>query len=257
MTASVSRILRQAGRRGGASASRTLLRLRTGNRRVPVSRQFGFDRGTPVDRYYIEAFLARSSPRDGYAVGAIQGHVLEIGGRDYVDRFGVSGDRQAPGVVHKVDVLHENAGNPDATIVGDLCARGTLPDSRYDCIICTQVLPVLWEPARAVANLHRALAPGGTLLITVPGITKALTPDRDHWGDWWRFTSGSVRRLAEEAFGSDGQVYVEAYGNLQSATAFLHGLAADDLSSDALDLRDPDFEVSIALRAVKGDGDAR
>jgi len=27
----------------------------------PVSRQFGYDRGTPVDRYYIERFLRLNS----------------------------------------------------------------------------------------------------------------------------------------------------------------------------------------------------
>jgi SAM-dependent methyltransferase len=243
--------LRPLARFARTAVSRRRIRLGTGDRRVPLSRQFGYDRGTPVDRHYIEGFLARSSPRTGYAVGAIQGRVLEIGGRDYVDRFGVAGDAAAPGVVHHVDVLHENAGNPEATIIGDLTVPGTLPDDTYDCIICTQVLPVLWEPGRAVEHLHRALKPGGTLLVTVPGITKALTPDRDHWGDWWRFTSSSLRRLAVEAFGPDGQVFVEGFGNLQAATFFLHGLTVEELGPAGLDLHDPDFEVCIGLRAIK------
>jgi hypothetical protein len=50
-------------------------------------------------------------------------------------------------------------------------------------------------------------------------------------------------------------VEVDSYGNLQSATFFLHGLSADDLSRHELDLHDPDFEVTIAARAIKAAAD--
>src|SRR5258708_1276969 len=36
----------------------------------PISTSFGFDRGTPIDRYYIENFLGRNA-------GDIRGRVLE------------------------------------------------------------------------------------------------------------------------------------------------------------------------------------
>src|SRR6185503_1474005 len=47
----------------------------------PVSRTFGYDRGLPVDRYYIESFLERNR-RD------IDGRTLEIGDDEYTRRFG-------------------------------------------------------------------------------------------------------------------------------------------------------------------------
>ena len=83
-------------------------RVSFGNlRRVtPISREFGFDRGLPVDRYYIENFLTHHADD-------IRGRVLEIGDNSYTRRFG--GDH-----VTKSDVLHVVEGNPQATIVGDL-----------------------------------------------------------------------------------------------------------------------------------------
>lgn len=214
-----------------------------GQRRTPVSRLFGYDRGLPIDRYYIERFLARHGTVAGYAPGAIRGHVLEIGGREYVDRFGLGDDLA-------VDVLHANAANSEATIVGDLADPACLPESQFDCIICTQVLCVIWDVPAALANMHRALKPGGVLLATVPGITPGLSPDRDHWGDWWRFTAGAVSRLAREAF-PDGDVRVEAQGNLLTATLFLHGHAVEEVTQEELELHDPLYEVNIGLYAVK------
>ena len=216
-----------------------------------MSREWGFDRGTPVDRYYVEAFLARFAAFESYTTGSIGGRILEVGGREYADRFGGS----AAGAQGRatVDVLHENAANPEATVVGDLTDPATLAADTYDCIICTQVLPVVWDVPAAIHSMHRALKPGGVAFITVPGITKALTPDRDHWGDWWRFTASSARRLIAQVF-EDGRVDVETYGNLLSATLFLHGYAAEELAPAELDLRDPDYEVTIAVRAIKAGG---
>jgi SAM-dependent methyltransferase len=241
--------VRRALRRLPAPARRALRRrlrrrVRFGSLRrlTPLSAVYGFDRGLPVDRYYIEAFLARFASQPGYAAGAIRGRVLEVGGREYADRFGPGAER--------VDVLHGGPGNPEATIVGSLTDEECLPAGAFDCIICTQTLHVIFDTRAALRTLHRALKPGGTLLLTAPGITRSCLPDRDAWGDWWRFTSLSLRRLLDELFEAEG-VHVEAYGNLLAATAFLYGLAADELRAAELDTRDRDFEVLIAARAVK------
>src|SRR5688572_17693927 len=75
-------------------------------RLAPISRRFGYDRGKPIDRVYIEQFLALHA-------GDVRGRTLEIGDDAYTRRFG--GDRVA---LH--DVLHVAEGNPKATFVGDL-----------------------------------------------------------------------------------------------------------------------------------------
>lgn len=207
----------------------------------PISRMFGFDRGAPVDRYYIERFLQAHA-------ADVRGHVLEVAGRDYTLRFG--GER-----VTGSDVLHVQEGNPEATLVGDLCTGEGIPVDTYDCIILTQVLPFLWDVPAAIANIRRALRPGGVLLATLPGITQISRFDADRWGDYWRFTSMSARRLFGETFG-DGNVEVVTHGNVLAATAFLQGVAAGELSEAELDYRDPDYEVTITIRAVRGAAEA-
>jgi SAM-dependent methyltransferase len=212
-------------------------------RLVPLSREFGFDRGTPIDRFYIEDFIARHGVMPGYSGGDIVGRVLEVGGGEYTSRYAGDG-------LERADVLHVSADNPDATVIGDLATGAGVPDGAYDCVICTQTLNVIYDVHGAVGSLHRSLAPGGVLLLTVAGICQAARPDRDEWGDFWRFTSMSVRRLLEERF-DPADVRVEAYGNLAAATSFLEGRAAAELRQDELVPRDPDYEILIAARAQK------
>lgn len=223
-----------------------LVRLGGLRRLTPISDVWGFDRGLPVDRYYVEDWLRRFGGEEGYAAGDIRGRVLEIGDDAYTRRFGRD--------VERIDVLHVNPDNPKATIVGDVTEPGVLPDGAFDCIVCLQTLHIIYDFRAALTSLHAALKPGGVLLATVPGITRACSPDRYLWGDWWRFTTGSAKRVVEEAFGPDAPVTVEAYGNVLSAVSFLHGLAAEELKREELDLRDPDFEVIVGIRAVRSGG---
>ncbi len=65
-----------------------------------------------------------------------------------------------------------------------------------------------------------------------------------------RFTSQSSQRLFQEAFPSRN-VTVQAYGNVLTAVASLHGLSSEELTRAELEFNDPDYEVLIAIRAVK------
>jgi SAM-dependent methyltransferase len=207
-------------------------------RLTPIDPNWGFERGMPLDRVYVERFIGAHA-RD------VRGRVLEIAAPDYTTRFGKD--------VSSVDVLMATEGNPKATIVGDLAAAPHVPDESFDCAIVTQTLQFVWDSRAALATLHRILAPGGVLLATVPGITKISPPEDELFGEWWHFTARSVRRLAEEVFG-DGAVEVEAYGNVLTASGFLYGLAASDLTAEELHARDPLYEVIVGLRAVKEGG---
>jgi SAM-dependent methyltransferase len=205
-------------------------------RLTPISPVFGFDRGPCIDRYYIENFLAASA-------ADIQGRVLEVGDDAYTKRFGL--DR-----VTQSDVLHAQAGNPEATIVADLTHADHIPSDSFDCIIFTQTLHFIYDMRAAINTLHRILKPGGTLLATFPGISQISRYDMDRWGDCWRLTTLSARRLFEEAFPA-ADVHVQSHGNVLTAIAFLHGLATQDLRREELDYHDPDYEVAITVRAVK------
>jgi SAM-dependent methyltransferase len=202
----------------------------------PISKDFGFDRGQPIDRYYIENFLAR------YA-NDIQGHVLEIKEPLYTYKFG--SDR-----ITKSDVLHVEPGNPKATIVADLTNADHLPSNTFDCIILTQTLQFIYDVPAAIKTLHRILKPGGVLLVTVSGISQISSEDMERWGQYWSFTTLSIQKLFQEVFEKD-KIEVIAYGNVLSAIAFLHGLATEELEKSKLDYHHSDYQVLISARAVK------
>jgi len=205
-------------------------------RRVtPISRVFGFDRGQPIDRYYIERFLADHAHD-------IRGRVLEIGDNVYTGQFG--GSR-----VTISDVLHVVEGNPKATLVGDLTCADHIPSDTFDCVILTQTLQFIYDVRAAIGTLYRILKPGGVLLATIPGISQK---SQDEWSkNWcWGFSTLSVERLFKETFPA-AQVDVQAHGNVLASIALLHGLAVEELRQEELDYHDPDYELLITVSAVK------
>ncbi|MDQ6812828.1 MAG: class I SAM-dependent methyltransferase, partial [Bacteroidota bacterium] len=124
-------------------------------RRVePFTRSFGYDRGTPLDRYYINQFLTRYS-------NDISGHVVEIGDDRYTKKFG--GHR-----VTCSDVLDQAHPDSNPTIVADLAKADHIPSDSFDCIIITQTLQFIYDIHGAVKTLYRVLKPGGVLLASLP-----------------------------------------------------------------------------------------
>ncbi|MBI5446642.1 MAG: methyltransferase domain-containing protein [Deltaproteobacteria bacterium] len=189
-----------------------------------------------MDRYYVERFLGSRSE-------LVRGCVLEVASSEYSRRFG--GER-----VSRYEVLHATAGNPEATIVGDLTDPATLPENAVDCFICTQTFNFIFDVRKAVAGAHHVLRPGGVLLATVSGISQISRYDMDRWGDYWRFTTASLGKLFEPVF--LGGVEIEPWGNVLAATAFLQGLCVEDLPNRALlDERDPDYQVLLTVVARK------
>jgi SAM-dependent methyltransferase len=136
------------------------------------------------------------------------------------------------------------------TLVGNLATGEGIPSSAFDCAIVTQTLLLVYDVHAVVDTLHRILVPGGVALVSLPGITKISREDMDQWGQYWSFTTASARRLFEESFAPE-DLQVEAHGNVLAATAFLHGLAAEELTERELLHFDRDFEVLITIRVRK------
>lgn len=203
----------------------------------PVNRVFGLDRGMPIDRWYIERFLALHAPD-------IAGCVLEISEKTYTERFGASR-------VSSLKILSASVASP-ADYVGDIADPSVLPADAFDCMIVVQTLQCIFDIKGALQGIHRALKPGGVLLATIPGITQISRYDMDRWGDFWRMTTKAVGRLFVELFPSDN-IDVTSFGNAMAATAFLNGLSVDDLTPEVLDQWDRDYEMVIAVRLVKSD----
>lgn len=203
--------------------------------REPISRNFGYERGNPVDRPYMERFL-------GDHAADIKGRVLEVGDNTYTMRFGGR-------AVEKSEVLHVDPDAPNATYCTDLTTGEGIPDGIFDCIVLTQTLHLLYDFKQAVATLERLLKPGGVLLLTVPGVSSI---DRGEWGEtwYWSFTPASLRRLMSDAFGPEA-VAITCYGNVLTATAFLYGLAEADLMPEDYAHQDPQYPVIVAARVQK------
>jgi SAM-dependent methyltransferase len=201
-------------------------------RTTPLSDHFGFDRGTPVDRYYIERFLEEHRQD-------IHGHVLEVKDSGYTDRYGAAVERR--------DVLDIDPANPKATIAADLAAAHSIPSNTFDCFILTQTLLLIYDVRSAISHAHRILRPGGVLLVTVPAVSRICVSLKT---DYWRFTGASCSALFGEVFGPD-HITVKSYGNVLAAVSFLTGMAYQELSRRELDTNDEYFPLIITVRAIK------
>jgi hypothetical protein len=198
----------------------------------PLSYLWGFDRGVPIHRYYLEQFLQEYA-RD------IHGHCLEFQNPGYTPRFGGS-------AVGKLDILHIDDANPLATIVADLTRPNDVPSNEFDCIICTHVLHVIVELDKAVSELYRILRPGGVLLISVPHVSMC----DPGFHEIWRFTPEGLAVVLAKAFGTEN-VTVRAYGNSLTSAGEIRGLIAREFSKATLDYHDPRFAVEVCARAHK------
>lgn len=148
-----------------------------------------------------------------------------------------------------VDVLDVDPSNPKATVICDIAGDDGFPADAYDCFVLTQMLEPVFDLEAAVRNSHRALAPGGTLLVTVPSIMGVVPPEVAP-RDYWRFSVDSCCELFGRVFGHD-RVDVRAHGNVLASVAFLMGLCLEDLTTAELDEHDPLFPLIISVRATR------
>ena len=199
---------------------------------TPVSRKFGYDRGKPIDRYYIENFLEQNK-------SFITGHVLEVADNSYTLQYG-SG-------VTKSDVLNLIP-SPRATIVGNLATGENIPKSAFDCVILTQVIHVIYDIKAALKHTIEALKPGGTLLLTTAGISQSCRSS--FHGDYWRFTNESLKNVLLELV-DEQNITLNVHGNIAVAKAFLDGLALHEVPEEILDYQDDDFQVVLTAVVKK------
>ncbi|WP_416426113.1 class I SAM-dependent methyltransferase [Pseudomonas sp. App30] len=61
----------------------------------------------------------------------------------------------------------------------DLQDMSLYPDATFDFIVCSHVLEHVPDDRRAMAELHRVLAPGGVAILMVPILTTATETDED------------------------------------------------------------------------------
>lgn len=203
---------------------------------APYCRQWGISRGTPIDRYYIDRFLRQSSPH-------IRGRILEVKSDGYASLYG---DQTRIATVDVIDILTENT---NATFHVDLATADLIPDATYDCFILTQTLNIIYDVHAAWAHAVRILKPGGTLLGTVSAVNRISAEDGGLDEDYWRFTSGSIRKITD-AIPRATQLRIETYGNVLACCAFLYGIPAEAIAPERLDHVDPYFPVVYGFSVI-------
>jgi hypothetical protein len=200
----------------------------------PLSLKYGYDRGTPIDRIYIEDYMDKHKD-------LIKGRCLEIHDCAYTKRFG------GKNVTH-CDALDIDTTNKEANIYGDLRnLKGIIEDNTYNCLIITHTINIIDDVDAALQECYRILKPGGALILTVPGF---IGPVVEVSRSFWRFNRNNTRHLISRHFEKDPYDVV-TYGNVLAGQAFLTGLAAEELSREELMFNDPHYPIAVGAVAIK------
>ncbi len=204
---------------------------------APVDDTYGMNRGTPIDRYYIEMFLKQHQ-------SLIKGTIMEVGDRQYTLRYGK--ERVKESIV--LDALKSDL--EKNMICGDFATGKGIQEASIDCLICTQTLPFIYDLHAAARNMIRLLKKGGTALITVGGISQIISYERQQFGHYWSFTDMSLHRLFVE-LPDVKDIEVQTYGNVKSAASFLYGISYEEMREEELLYKDSNYQLIITAVVTK------
>lgn len=203
----------------------------------PIDAYFGRKRGEPVDRYYIERFLADHKK-------SIYGKCLEIAEDTYTKQFGE--DRVAEPMMLHVEGWGSNV------VKGNLETGEGIAAEAFDTMIITQTLMFIYDVEAAVKHIFEGLNKGGSALITVSGISQIARYDDDNWGMFHSFYLSGLKRLFYPVFGEEN-VEIVHYGNVKIAMAFLYGATREELTEEDFNVSDMDYPVIYGIHAKKVD----
>lgn len=80
----------------------------------------------------------------------------------------------------------------------DLCAALD-EESRFDVVLCEQVLEHVHDPKAAADNLRRLVRPGGHVVVSTPFLVRVHELRQYGMYDYWRFTPRGLATLLERA----------------------------------------------------------
>lgn len=203
----------------------------------PLSRYFGAERGTPIDRYYINTFLKAHQ-------SLIRGDVLEIEDNAYTKLYGGS-------QIKKSIVMDVSTKSDSITFNGNLETGEGIPAEIADCFILTQTLMYIFDIKTAAKNINKLLKKGGTVLITCSGISQNSIRCMDNYGCYFNFNAKAIERMFED---EENMKVIDtgSFGNVKTVSAHINGLCCEDLSENDFDTNDPYYPL-IVYGVVKKD----
>lgn len=201
----------------------------------PLSYDYGASRGGySIARYYIDSYAKANLMH-------IKGNVMEVGDSRYTD---LSDE------VEKSQILVLGEPYCEKCVKGNLETGEGIVAEMLDCFILTNVFSSLFDVNAAVANVGRSLKKGGKAIITVPGIAAISKAQYETYGQFWRFTPSSLRKLLE-TYIPNAKITIRTYGNVKSSVAFLYGMTIDDLTGEELDCVDSNYPMVIGALLEK------
>ncbi len=198
----------------------------------PSSTRFGLERGTPIDRVFIERFLDENRE-------CIHGTVIEIGDDRYMKKYS--------DLIDNPVILHVNGWGG---LKGNLATGEGIVENYADCLICTQTLQHIYDIRSSIANIYRLLKPSGTALITNGCIGELSLYDYNNWGEYWKCTDMAMKELFCECFENE-KIDVKSYGNVKMAIGFLYGMCAEDFSEEDFNYQDVQYPMIVAIKVQK------
>ena len=183
----------------------------------PVCRNFGFSRGTPIDRYYLHRFV-------GEIRSQVKGKTLEVGG--------VVSNAGYYGFGHTTDYHVRLTSHPLMLILPATAHDASLiATDTFDSVVCFNVLEHCAKPWIVVENIDRWLRKGGKAFCMVPNAQRIYSLPCDYWRP--------LPSACEIMFSMFARVRIHVYGNLITHTASHYGIACEELKPEELESSAP------------------
>lgn len=200
---------------------------------TPIDEDWGYRRGTPIGRIYIQNFL-----RD-YRENIV-GDIMEVGDCTYSRLFSIKNKVKSYTAIHVEEV--EGCRKANLETGEGLCTE------EFDTMIITQTLAYMYDLKAVVKNIYNSLKPNGYCMVTVTDIGHMGVAEEKKWGTYWGFHKDGCRKFFSEVFG-ENNVQVKVYGNIKTVVAHLYGLAAEDIDQECIDEIDERYPMIIGIVA--------
>lgn len=195
----------------------------------PISDQFATERGTPVDRIYIEKFLEKNKE---YVIG----DVLEIEEATYTMKYGENR-------VKKSIVMDVSQKSSEIDFNANIETGEGIKDKIADCFILTQTLMYIYDLEVAAKNIIRFLKPGGVALITCSCLSQNSRRCMDNYGSYFNFNAAVFEKMFRNEKAS--VIRAGSYGNVKTVMAHLVGMCAEDLEEEDFELDDEYYPLVV------------